>query len=65
MSESMSTKSVCGVCSLRFKSKIDLSFREIRRLYSKQFNKAYIHRERIKRNWKEFMEGTLKIPGTF
>ena len=25
----------------------------------------HIDSERIKKNWKEFMKGTVKIPGTF
>ena len=47
----------CSVCSMRVKFNIDLSFREIRRLYWIKFIIAYIHaeRERIRKSsWKEF-----------
>ena len=52
--------------SLRVKINVDLSFSEIRRLYSIKFKKAYMHidRERIKKSSrKEFMKWTLKILG--
>ena len=39
-------KRECSVCSLRVKFNIDLSFNEMRRLYSIKFRKAYAHRQR-------------------
>ena len=62
---SLDDTSVCSVCSLRVKFKVDFSFGEMRRLSSIEIKKVYTHRQtKIKKSWKEFMKGTLKIPGT-
>ena len=40
MVPSLDDKSVCGACSLRVKFNVDLSFSEMRKIYSIEFKKA-------------------------
>ena len=64
--QSLDDKSECSVCSIRVKFNVYLSFSEMGRFYSTKFKKhMHIDSERIKKSWKEFMKGTLKMPGTF
>ena len=49
----------CSVCSLRIKFNVDLSFSEIRRVYSIKFKKAYTQRQR--KNEEELERGHIKI----
>ena len=44
--QSLDDKSECSVCSFRVKFNVDLSFSEMRKLYSIKFKKAYAHRQR-------------------
>lgn len=37
---------MCNVCSLRAKFNVDVSFREIGKLYSMKFKRVYSHRHR-------------------
>ena len=46
MVQSLDDKSDCSVCSLRFKFNVDLSFSEMRRLYSIKLKKSYAQRQR-------------------